>query len=65
MDRGQWHASLIGHEEFLMALAFSPDGRFLASGSNDGSVRLWDVETCECISVNTGHSFYGVTSVAF
>jgi WD40 repeat protein len=37
--------SLDGHEEPVLALAFSATGRYLASGSLDGSVRLWDVQT--------------------
>ena len=38
---------LRGHEARVFALAFSPDGRTLVSGSGDHSVRLWDVDTLE------------------
>jgi len=34
---------LLGHTRMVSDLAFSPDGRFLASSSYDGSVQVWDL----------------------
>lgn len=47
-NSGQFIAQIIGkpltgHSNNIMDLAYSPDGRFLASGSDDASVRIWDV----------------------
>jgi hypothetical protein len=37
--------SLDGHENTIIAAAFSPDGQHLATGSTDRSVRIWLVRT--------------------
>lgn len=42
-DRPAPIATLRGHRGVVIALAFSPDGHTLASGSHDGTVMLWDV----------------------
>ena len=33
---------LEGHTECVTAIAWSPEGKSLASGADDGTVRLWD-----------------------
>jgi WD40 repeat protein/serine/threonine protein kinase len=46
---------LHGHSGYVYALAFSPDGTLLASGSGDRSVRVWDVETGTSVVRLEGH----------
>jgi hypothetical protein len=56
---------LAGHTGDVWAVAFSPDGRLLASGSTDRTVRLWDPATGDPVGRPiTGHTGW-VTSVAF
>ncbi|MCX6679618.1 MAG: GDSL-type esterase/lipase family protein [Methanothrix sp.] len=49
---------------FVMSVAFSPDGRTLASGSSDSNVTLWDTATGTKIRTLRGYYIY-VRSVAF
>ena len=56
--------TLSGHTDRVMAVAFSPDGRFLASGSADKSVGVWSLETGQLAHVIAAHEGF-VLSVAF
>ncbi len=52
------------HHTGLVALAFSPDGRLLATGCHDGSVHLWDIDTRRDVCTLEGHT-QGVIYVTF
>jgi WD40 repeat protein len=55
---------LKGHEGWVGGVAFSPDGRSLATAASDRTVRLWDVKTGKQQSVLRGHDD-AVCAVAF
>jgi len=59
-------ATLHGHEEEVQSLAFSQDGVFLASGSLDRRVRVWDVQTGALVITLEGHArMYNPQAIAF
>jgi WD40 repeat protein len=49
----------------IVAVAFSPDGTLIVSGSEDKTLRLWDVKTGQTIGQPMQGHENGVTSVAF
>ena len=44
MERGECLNHLTGHTQPVYSLAFSPDGKYLASGSFDKMIRIWSVK---------------------
>jgi WD40 repeat protein/actin-like ATPase involved in cell morphogenesis len=56
--------TLSGHSDEVRSVAFSPDGRFLASGSSDFTVKGWNVRTGQSAGTLSGH-MGRVNSVAF
>jgi len=53
-----------GHKKNVTSVAFSPDGRYIASGGEDNTVLLWDLEGTPFSKPLRGHTDY-VNSVAF
>ena len=70
LDRQNWQCvqTLKGHSSMVHAIAISPDGQFIASGSNDKTIKLWQVGTGKLVRQlgrwSSSHSSM-VHSVAF
>lgn len=56
--------TLTGHQKWVRSVAFSPDDKILASGSEDETIKLWEVKSGREILTISGHLGY-VNSVAF
>lgn len=51
----------------VLSVAFSPDGKFLASGSWNKKIKIWDIHTVKSIIVFNGteNNFHAVNSLSF
>jgi WD40 repeat protein len=56
---------LPGKEKYVFGLAYSPDGRLLASGEANGVIRLWDVASGTCIRELPARSVGAIVCLAF
>ncbi|UKZ62532.1 uncharacterized protein TrAtP1_003777 [Trichoderma atroviride] len=45
IETGKEQYILQGHSKSVTAIAFSPDNRYLASGSTDGTINVWNIRT--------------------
>ncbi|MBW4624906.1 MAG: caspase family protein [Brasilonema octagenarum HA4186-MV1] len=55
---------LQGHKDGVNSVAFNPDGQMIVSGSDDGTIGLWDIQ-CNPISQSLREYSSCVNSVAF
>ena len=56
--------ALRGHAQMVWSVAFSPDGKTMASASQDKTIKLWDTTTGKVLLTLKGHAGW-VRSVAF
>lgn len=56
---------LLGHDTAVTALAVSNDGVFLASGSADGVVKVWRIDTGKCLRQIAAHKDSMISCLAF
>ncbi len=45
LNKGSEHNRLEGHDSWVMSVSFSPDGQTLATGSEDKTIKLWNLNT--------------------
>ena len=57
------YSSLEGHTHWVFSVLFSPDGRVVASGAYDNTIRFWDVATGKAL--NTLSHLSAIKSVSF
>ena len=62
---GRLVREFVGHNNWVNSVAFSPDGHYIISGSSDHTLRLWRVETGECLQLMQHDGNHSVRSVAF
>ncbi|KAJ1801726.1 general transcription repressor [Coemansia sp. RSA 2399] len=56
-------STLVGHKDFVLSVAYSPDGNWIVSGSKDRGVQFWDPRTSQTQCMLQGHK-NSVISVA-
>jgi len=52
---GESLVKFAGHDDWVREASFAPGGAFVVTASYDGSARLWNAASGECVQVFTGN----------
>ncbi|AFY95774.1 WD40 repeat domain-containing protein [Chamaesiphon minutus] len=64
LQTGECLHTIIAHYLNILTVAFSPDGRYLATGGMDKTLKVWDTSNLECLHTLNMHQSW-ITTVAF
>ena len=64
VDSGRHLQALKGHTEAVTTVSLTPDGRWVVSGSEDNTLRVWDLESgaCQCVFISDAPAHSLVTT---
>lgn len=63
-EKGNCIKTIEGHENGVLCVCFSPDGKYVASGSQDKTIRVWELQSGVCVCTYKGHDA-SITNVSF
>jgi WD40 repeat protein len=56
--------NILAHAEGVQSISFSPDGKWLASGASDKTIKIWEIPSCKLTATLKGH-IERVNSISF
>jgi WD40 repeat protein len=65
MESGEQLKTFVGHSGLVKSVAYSPDGRLLASCGRDTTIRIWDIASGNCLKTLGTDDFFTSSMVCF
>jgi hypothetical protein len=56
MNTGERSSNLMGHSPGVCSISFSPNGKFIVTGSADSTIKVWDFRAGLCLATLNGHN---------
>jgi WD40 repeat protein len=65
VESGEQQKTFVGHSGLVTSVAYSPDGRFLASCGRDRFIKIWEVASGKCLKSLGSDDFFTSSAVKF